>query len=53
MDRRSFMKDVSQVGIGLGVPGLMRDSRASTVASAAGESVNPRGESRNARVRWW
>ena len=34
MDRRGFMKDVTQVGIGLGVPGLILDAGASTATAA-------------------
>ena len=33
MDRRGFMKDVTQAGIGLGVPGLVLGKDASTATS--------------------
>ena len=41
MDRRGFMKDVTQAGIGLGVPGLILDAGTSTATAADHEAADP------------
>ena len=41
MDRRGFMKDVTQVGIGLGVPGLIVDAEASPATAADRGAAGP------------
>ena len=49
MDRRGFMKDVTQVGIGLGVPGLILDAGASTATAADREAAGPQQQGENSR----